>query len=584
MGTIYMNRKQYDEIGEFYLSLGLSEKQAKRLQKNVFNYSVKPDEDMPYNERWSFYPQHKSEGFGGLFAGAVSGLRSGGLGRAKNSSVPSDGMARCAAPMMMAMASRAPACAEVEEVCEDACIEDGAADEEPEFSTAETHAADELPEMDPLADTEVIFSANVNSASWSYVRNTVKRGRAIDPSFVRAEEMINCCDYAIEAPKDKTFAVAAQTAPCPWREDAELLFVGIKGMETADRKPNHLVFLVDVSGSMQDEVVLEQMAIMALVSKLGKGDTMSVITYSDKTKTIIRNLECGDMDKCIDAVLDIYFENGCTYGSEGLENAYELLSAYKNDEANNRVFIFTDGDFNFGISSEGGLAEFIKEKKKSGIYLSVVGYGMHNFKDNHMEALSRNGNGNYCFVGSPEDIKERLFGQFDATVYSIAKDVKIKVELNPEYVGSYRLIGYNARKLTRQDFDDTEKAVDGFGSGQMTAALIEFTRKKTAESASSRYTVTESKKVSDEFAAVTIRYKNPADENTEQLEVIKAAELSEGSFAETAAYLAAFGLEMSKSQFKGNIDPALLGSLLEKHRGDEKLAAYNDVFARYLKK
>ena len=208
MGTIYMNRKQYDEIGEFYLSLGLSEKQAKRLQKNVFNYSVKPDEDMPYNERWSFYPQHKSEGFGGLFAGAVSGLRSGGLGRAKNSSVPSDGMARCAAPMMMAMASRAPACAEVEEVCEDACIEDGA---------AETHAADELPEMDPLADTEVIFSANVNSASWSYVRNTVKRGRAIDPSFVRAEEMINCCDYAIEAPKDKTFAVAAQTAPCPWR-------------------------------------------------------------------------------------------------------------------------------------------------------------------------------------------------------------------------------------------------------------------------------------------------------------------------------------------------------------------------------
>ena len=580
MQYIYMDPKQYDEIGEFYRSLGLTEKQAKRLQKNVFNYGVKVDENTPYRENWSFYPQNNmSGGLGALFSGTFGGARNTVFSRAK-SSMPSAGMGMAmtdecrAAPMMMAMA--APT-AEVEEVCED-----GYADE-PEFNTAETHTAEDLPEMDPLADTEVIFSANVNNASWSYVRNSIKRGKKTDPSFVRAEEMINAYDYGIAAPKDKTFAVSAQTAPCPWREGAELLYVGIKGAESADKKPCHLVFLVDVSGSMQDEVVLEQMAVMALVSKLGKGDTMSVITYSDKTKTVIRNLECGDMDKCIDAVLDIVFENGCTYGSEGLTTAYDLLSAYKNDDANNRIFIFTDGDFNFGISSEGGLAEFIKEKKKSGIYLSVVGYGMHNFKDNKMEALSRNGNGNYCFVGSPEDIKERLFKQFDATVYTIAKDVKIKVEMNPEYVGSYRLIGYNARKLTRQDFDDTEKAVDGFGSGQISAALIEFTRKSSPGGSSSRYTVTESKKISDEFAAVTIRFKSPDDENREQLEVIRAAELSDGENAAVASYLAAFGLEMSDSDFKGTLSKEKLGTLLDSRMNDETLAGFNNVFAKYLK-
>ena len=578
MSNIFMNPKQFEEIGEFYISLGLSEKQAKRLQKNVFNYTVKADENTPYNEKWSFYPQRpERQGISALFGSVGNAM--GSARKMSRSSVMAD-ECRSAAPMMAAMGS-APACAEVEEVCEDGCPEP---ESEPEFNTAETHKADDLPEMDPLADTEVIFSANVNNASWSYVRNSVKRGRNIDPSFVRAEEMINGFDYDIAAPTEKTFAVSAQTAPCPWREEAELLFVGIKGAVTEDKKPNHLVFLVDVSGSMQDEVVLEQMAIMALVSKLRKGDTMSIITYSDKTKTVIRNLECGDMDKCIDAVLDIYFENGCTYGSAGLENAYELLSAYKNDDANNRVFIFTDGDFNFGISSEGGLAEFIKEKKKSGIYLSVVGYGMHNFKDNHMEALSRNGNGNYCFIGSPEDIKERLFKQFDATVYSIAKDVKIKVEMNPEYVGSYRLIGYNARKLTRQDFDDTEKAVDGFGSGQISAALIEFTRRKTEESSSSRYTVTESKKISGEFAAVTIRYKSINDENKEQLEVINAEALSDGDNAKIAAYLAAFGLEMSRSQFKGTLDKEKLGTLLESMSAEEELTQFNNVFAKYLKK
>lgn len=580
MQVIYMNPKQYEEIGEFYLSLGLTEKQAKRLQKNVFNYAVKTDDDMRYSEEWIFHPRMKDSFFGSLGAVRNSGMRS--ASRTMKAAVLDEDGA-CEMPDMMMCSMAAPVGGAV--MSSPTPIMPMQAQAE-EFNTAETHAADDLPEMDPLADTEVIFSANVNNASWSYVRNSVKRGRKIDPSFVRAEEMINAYDYDISAPADKTFAVSAQTTACPWRENAELLFIGIKGKETAGSKPasNHLVFLVDVSGSMQGEIVLEQMAIMALVSKLGKGDTMSIITYSDKTKTVIRNLECGDMDKCIDAVLDIVFENGCTYGSEGLSDAYDLLSAYKDEKANNRIFIFTDGDFNFGISSEGGLAEFIREKKKTGIYLSVVGYGMHNFKDNHMEALSRNGNGNYCFVGAPEDIKERLFKQFDATVYSIAKDVKIKVEMNPEFVGSYRLIGYNARKLTRQDFDDTEKAVDGFGAGQISAALIEFTRKNSTENASSRYTVTESKKVSDEFAAVTIRYKTPEDENSEQLEVIMAEQLSKGDHADIASYLAAFGLEMSDSDFKGTLDKKQLAEMLESRSGSEALSPFNAVFAKYLKK
>ncbi len=627
--TIIMNKRQFEELKRFYLSLGLSEKQAERLQKNVFNYTVQPDENTSYNENWCFCPQ----------------ARPSFLSRLSQTSNPFPARLSCpspleytappimganSAPQMMRAPSAPPPPVNALREADVPSVDDDEAPiantlkskittfespsinremsyaprmttipftrniaEAAEFNTAETHTADELPEMDPMSDTEVIFSANVNSASWSYVRNSVKRGRSIDPSFVRAEELISSFDYDIAAPKDKTFAVSTQTLPCPWNEGAELMFVGIKGAVTADKKPNHLVFLVDVSGSMQDDVLLEQMAVMALVSKLGKDDTMSIITYSNRTKTLVRNLKCGDMDKCIDAVLNIYFEGGGTFGSEGLTNAYELLSEYKDDSANNRIFIFTDGDFNFGISSEGGLAEFIKEKKKSGIYLSVVGYGMNNFKDNHMEALSRNGNGNYCFVGAPEDITERLFKQFDATVYSIAKDVKIKVEMNPEYVSSYRLIGYNARQLTKQDFDDTEKAVDGFGSGQNSAALIEFTRKNAKADTNdthkgSRYTTTESRNISDEFAAVTIRFKTPDDVNTEQLEVIKEKELSVGSNAKIAAVLAAFGLEMSDSKYKGMLTKEKLGTMLidclNSVKGDNEktVREYSRVFEKYI--
>ena len=455
----------------------------------------------------------------------------------------------------------------------------------PEFNTAETTKADELPEMNPLKETEVIFSANVNNASWSYVRNSVVRGRKIDPSFVRTEEMINSFDYGLTAPEQgELFSVTTKANACPWNAQKELLFVGIKGMEVSEHKPNHLVFLVDVSGSMQSKVLLEQMAIVALISRLGKGDTISIITYSNDTKTVVKNLDCGNMDKCIDAVLSMEFINGCTYGSQGLNDAYEFLAKYPDENTNRRVFILTDGDFNFGITSDGGLETFIKEKKQSGIYLSVVGYGMENFKDNHMETLARNGNGNYCFVGSPYDIVERLAMQFESTVYTIAKNVKIKVEMNPEYVSDYRLIGYHARSLTRQDFDNTEKSVDGIGSGHTVVGLIEFTPKKSEPVAESRYTQTQSKHLTDELGAVTIRYQSPDDENLEMFSPIPADLDKNSHLVEIAGFLASFGLEMSDSDYKGTLDKSALQALIEKYQHDDNLKEYCFIFQKYLEK
>ncbi|MBQ7265957.1 MAG: von Willebrand factor type A domain-containing protein [Firmicutes bacterium] len=576
MEYILMNNKQYDEMKSFYESLGYSKAQSERLSKNVFQYEIRVSEKEPYNESWEFYvrrdygrEEEVMPGAGGFFSG-VKNMFGG-------------------APVMAASKSMAMPLMKASMVMDDSMVmEDAMAAPlpsmpAPEFNTAKTHVSPEIPQVNTQNESAVIFSANVNNASWSYVRNSIKRGRRIDPSFVRVEEIISDLKSDIKPPEDKTFNIIGERAMCPWNKEHELLLVSLKGMEVKEKKPNHLVYLVDVSGSMQDNVVLEQLALASLTAKLKEGDTISIIAYSDETKTVVRNLDCSDKDKCIDAILNINFISGCTNGSRGLTDAYEFLDKYAKEDANNRIFIFTDGDFNFGITGEGSLADFIKEKKKSGIYLSVVGYGMSNFKDDNMEALSRNGNGNYCFVGCPEDITEKLFEQFEATVYTIAKDVKIKVELNPKYSKSYRLVGYNARKLTQQDFDNTEKAVDGVGSGYLTSALIEYTPGTSKDSGVSRYTSTESLDVEGEFAAVNVRYKDVKDENKEQEYIITTESIKNVSEAtQNSSFLAAFALEMCNSEYKGDINKDFLEKLIKEYRKKSEVKKYIPVFEKYL--
>lgn len=579
MGNFFIDGEQYKEIKDFYVMLGFTEKQAEKLTARAFDGVVKADNTRKYCSSWNFYNyllysvQNNTWNnySGSLLNSGWNNSSSLWLNSGWNNSSSSwlnSGWSNCSSGGWSSDESYSPGVSAEETIT---------------FNTAQTNHVDELSEMNPLDDAKLIFSANVNNASWSYVRNTAVSGNKIDSSFIRIEEMINSVSHDLKIPEKNDFALTVQTGECPWKTENELLFIGVKAKKEEKNRRNNFVFLVDVSGSMDGYQIIVQMSIMSLISCLEEGDTISIITYSNDTKTIARNIDCGNKDNCIDAVLSIHFDSGYTDGSSGLEEAYNYLeNCNKND--NNRVFIFTDGDFNFGVTSEGGLADFIKKKKETGTYLSIVGYGLNNFKDNNMEALARNGNGNYFFVGQPADIIDSLKNKFESTSITVAKNVKIQVELNPEFVGSYRLIGYNARKLTTSDFDNKEKSVDGIGSGHYVVALIEFSRCKAEKNSSSRYVFNASKENTNEFATVTIRYQSPNDEHHEFVKIISPEEAVKNTSninSEKSAFLASYGMWLSGSEYKSEMTPALLKNMRNSLECYEEMKSVIQVFDSY---
>ncbi len=582
---IEMNQKQYDEMYRFYLKLGYSEKQAKKLSDCCFGADIVVNEKAYYKNDWCFWRKrvYAPEPLAGL-RGAVANML-GGAGR-------KGGMP------MQRMAYMDEGCCAAEPVGDSAQMMIPApmpsleVQSEPEdsFNTAETHHAPEIEEEGPLDRPQMIFSANVNTASWSYIRDKVSQNQLIDPDFVRIEEIINSYAFRLKSPKnDDLFSVSAETGSCPWNEESELLMIGLKGKKASKKVKQNLAFLVDVSGSMENEWVLVQMSLAAVMSKLRKGDYMSVIAYSDNTTTVVKKMKCGDMSDYVKAIMSIDGIGGCTRGSEGLENAYQYLTDNYDEEANNRVFIFTDGDFNFGITSEGGLSEFIYKKRETGIYLSIVGYGRQNFKDNKMEALARNGNGNYTFITNPADILDNLWEKLVSSLVTVAKDVKISVELNPCYVKKYRLIGYDARVLTQKEFNDTEKAVDGIGSEHNVAALIEWKKGTAEKTYSSRYVTTKSEDNKDEFAFIEIHYKTPEGVDSVMTHTIGIDDLkkSDGKNMPVITLLAAFGLLIKDSEYKGTADKEMLRKLLTEIQKDENIETcepygHFDIISRYI--
>ena len=565
---IEISKEQYDDMYALYQKLGFTEKQCKKLCSSCFGAEIRVKHSAAYREDWTFWRQEVRPPVPEGFFGKLKGK-----------------------PFMGGMAS--VSCAEVEDgVCfERAMAMPDMAAPLPaamtEFNTAETHTAPEIENATPLDRPQLIFSANVNTASWSYVRSKISTGRRIDGGFVRIEEIINSYPYKLKKPEnEELFSVSIEQAKCPWNQESELLFVGLKGKKADKKVKQNLAFLVDVSGSMCERWVLVQMSLMAVISKLGKGDIMSIIAYSDETVTVAEKMECSNMDKCIKAVMSIDGIGGCTNGSEGLENAYTFLSENYDKDANNRLFIFTDGDFNFGITSEGGLSEYILKKRETGIYLSVVGYGMENFKDNKMEALARNGNGNYTLIANPGDILDNLWKKLISNLVTVAKDVKISVELNPYYVKEYRLVGYDARVLTQKEFNDTEKAVDGIGSGHNVVALVELKKGTAVKTYSTRYVQSESAGNKDEFAFIEIHYKTPEDVNSVMTHTVSINDLKKAKDKNihTAAFLAAFGLYIKDSQYKGDIDIPKLKEMLNEFDNDEIKDKYGhfEIIRKYV--
>lgn len=581
---IEMCKQQYEEMYDFYLSLGYSEKQTKKLCSSCFGAEIVVTEaGTVYRADWSFYRKRRAHPIrdpGGLFGGIFSKANSA-SGNRKGAVYSREVMTEDAfAPMAMMGAQPMP-------VGMPAPLPMA---KMPEFNTAETNDVNETEEYGPLDKPQMIFSANVNSASWSYIRDRVSQSRSIDKSFVRIEEIINSYPFDLKKPKnDDLFRISIGHGKCPWNEGSELMMVGLKAKKSSKKVRQNLAFLVDVSGSMENDWVLTQMSLAAIMSKLKKGDHISVIAYSDRTVTVAEKKKCGEPDDCVETILSIDGIGGCTNGSEGLSNAYKYLADNFDEDGNNRVFIFTDGDFNFGITGEGGLSEFIRKKKETGIYLSIVGFGRDNFKDNKMEALARNGNGNYTFVTNPEDIRDNLWEKLASSLVTVAKDVKISVELNPYYVKKYRLIGYDARVLTQQEFNDTEKAVDGIGSEHNVVALIEFKKGTAEKTYSTRYVKAESEGNKDEFAFIEIHYKTPDDVNSVMTYTVGINDLNsaKNNNMPVISLLAAFGLVIKDSQYKGTADKELLRRLLAEVEKDESINTrkpygHFDIIRKYL--
>ncbi len=564
-----MNEQQFNEMKVFYKTLGYSDEHTELLCKSCFGADIDVVPNIAYSDTWRFSLRYRRDrveeeraagGIRGFFQGMAMAMNSKPKGLRRSSGM-SGGMAsveRCAPMEDM--------CAPVEACMPAPMPELQAEPPEPEFNTVETNAKPENESHSPLDRSQIFFSANVNTASWTYLRSRINRRRSVDSDLVRVEEIINSYSYKLDAPKDDSlFSVSTECCKCPWQSDSELMFLGFKGMKADRSIRRNLAMLVDVSGSMDDEWILVQMSMASIMAQLHEGDILSIIAYSDDTKTVVKKLHCGSRDDLVKAILAVDGIGGCTNGSKGLEDAYTYLSDNFREEDINRVFIFTDGDFNFGITSEGGLEKFIYKKRETGIYLSIVGYGENNFKDNKMEALARNGNGNYTFVSSPGDILDCLSEKLLSSMITIAKDVKISVEFNPAYVSKYRLIGYNARALTQQEFHDTEKAADGIGSEHNVVALIEFKRGKAEQKYQTRYVTVSSDNTSDEAAFIEVHYKSPEGKDLVMTRSITIDELNSApkDNAETAALLAAFGLLVSDSKYSGDLNKGMLKELLE---------------------
>ena len=339
---------------------------------------------------------------------------------------------------------------------------------------------DESPLKSVASDPVSTFSIDVDTASYSYVRASLSNGILPPPDAVRIEEMLNYFPYDYPAPTkaDVPFSVSLAAFPTPWNARTELLRIGIKGYAPppAARKAEHLVFLIDTSGSMDepDKLPLLKRSFALLAEKLGAEDTVAIVAYAGSAGVVLEPTKASDKAKILSA-LDSLDAGGATAGAEGIELAYRLAEQSKQAGAVNRVILATDGDFNVGIADPDALKDFIRRKRDDGITLSVLGFGRGNLDDALMQALAQNGNGNASYIDSYAEARKVLVEEAGGTLDMIAKDVKIQLEFNPALVSEYRLIGYETRSLAREDFNNDKVDAGDIGAGHTVTALYEIT-------------------------------------------------------------------------------------------------------------
>ena len=380
--------------------------------------------------------------------------------------------------------------------------------------------ADPNPVKSVATDPVSTFSVDVDTASYAFVRRSLMQGNLPEPDSVRVEEMINYFPYNWPLPQsaEEAFRTTVTVTPTPWNAGTRLMQVAIKGYETApaEAPPANLVFLIDVSGSMNapDKLPLLKSAFRLLVGKLKPEDKVSIVTYAGNAGTVLEPTSARERDKIL-AAIDNLQPGGSTAGAEGVESAYRLARQNFIQGGVNRVMLATDGDFNVGVSSDEELKQLIERRRKDGIFLSVLGFGQGNLNDSLMQALAQNGNGTAAYIDTLAEAQKALVEEAGSNLFPIAKDVKIQVEFNPEKITEYRLIGYETRALKREDFNNDRVDAGDIGSGHSVTAIYEVTPKGSASALNDplRYGVPAAASTqapaSDELAFVKIRYKEP---------------------------------------------------------------------------
>ena len=343
-------------------------------------------------------------------------------------------------------------------------------------------SGDPNPVKSVATDPVSTFSADVDTASYSFMRRALLGGSLPEADSVRVEELVNYFPYDWKGPQtaEKPFNATVTVMPTPWNKDTELLHIGIRGFDKApaEQPSANLVFLIDVSGSMDeaDKLPLLKSAFRLLVGKLKETDTVSIVTYAGNAGVVLEPTQAKERQKILDAIGNLQ-PGGSTAGAEGIETAYKLAEKAFRKDGVNRVMLATDGDFNVGPASDEDLKRIIEERRRSGIFLSVLGFGRGNYNDGMMQALAQNGNGTAAYIDTLAEAQKTLVEEAGSSLFPIAKDVKFQIEFNPQRIAEYRLIGYETRMLNREDFNDDKVDAGDIGSGHRVTAIYEVTPK-----------------------------------------------------------------------------------------------------------
>lgn len=397
----------------------------------------------------------------------------------------------------------------------------------------------------PVAQEPVsTFSIDVDTSSYAFIRKQLNSGFLPQKDAVRVEEMVNYFDYDYPLPESKAepFRPSVTVVPSPWNQGRKLVHIGIRGydIEPTERPRSNLVFLLDTSGSMNepDKLPLLVNSLKMLLDTLSPDDHVAIVTYAGSAGTVLEPTKISEKGKII-AALDNLSAGGSTAGAEGIRQAYNLAKANFDGKAVNRVILATDGDFNVGITNQEELKDFVERERKSGIFLSVLGFGQGNYNDAMMQALAQNGNGVAAYIDTLNEARKILVEESASTLFPIAKDVKIQVEFNPATVAEYRLVGYETRALNREDFNNDAVDAGDIGAGHTVTAIYEVTPKDGPRAVDeSRYTAEETEEhkagadFGSEYAFLKIRYKLP-NEDTSKLITTPITAADEKPLADT---------------------------------------------------